>query len=123
MLFACKGKETISMSIERIALEANSIRVLVDVHTKYVNFELGDDINLEFDDSLQYACNVTTVSRDRNGLLGSCGGLLFLWTGGGVPISPVNQFTFSVEKSLTPVAGEKDVMCRRSKRTREQHVA
>ena len=99
MLFTCKGKDKIATLIERVYFEAETVQLTLDLHSEHVTVEVGENVDFEFDDSLQYACNVTTVSTDESGLLGSCGGLLFLWTGSRIPISNYEQFTFSLAKS------------------------
>lgn len=116
MHFSCKSKESISTLTERVILEAkNGIDLTLDIHTGHLNLHSGDTVDFQFDDSLEYACNVTTVSRSGNGLQASCGGLLFLWTGA-VPIAAaVGEFTFSME-SVQPPPEKANV--RRSKRTR-----
>lgn len=121
MFFTCKGKEKIATLIERVYFEAGTVKLTLDLHSEHVTSEVGDNVDFEFDDSLQYACNVTTVSMDENGLLGSCGGLLFLWTGSRIPISKYEQFTFSLAKSVQAYSQKTDGQ-RYSKRIRGSKV-
>jgi hypothetical protein len=115
MHFSCKSKESISSLTERVILEAkNGIELTVDIHTGHLNLHSGDTVDFKFDDSLEYACNATTVARNDSALQASCGGLLFIWMGA-VPIA-MDEFTFSMEKSAQPPPEKANV--RRSKRTR-----
>lgn len=119
MIFTCASKETVAALVERITLQSDDIKVVLDVHSELIAIQLLCQVELRFDDSLEYSCNATLVSMTNDAFIASSGGLLFLWTGK-PQISDTYQFKYSVGNLKVRKSPAATVQTRRSKRTKAQ---
>lgn len=115
MNFTCTKKECLSTITDRVFCENETVHLTFDVHKEFFDVQERDLIQVSFDESLGYASNVTIINATPDGILGSIGGLLFLWEGGH-SITENGQFIFSTGKVVSDTHIEPSAGARKSKR-------